>query len=210
MEIHSTGSTGNAPAYWLTSQESPRDTPQSVAGSAAPAPKSSDPALQGLSTIKNKTLAPEPEQVDTRFSGSDWRNKAFEAQRKDISMQPGTSNSPYLTALDTLQQRDFKPAPGGLEIPFTPNSLLGGGKRTSQLGSSSQNVVVTDNALKELQEAIDDKNFLIDELRQDLETETDAAQRQLTIRALNNAISDLSSYKTQYETARNARSRINN
>ncbi|KPC30060.1 Type III effector HopK1 [Pseudomonas syringae pv. cilantro] len=64
--------------------------------------------------------------------------KAFDAQRLNINTQAGPSNSPHLNALNTLQQRHFKPAAGGLEIPVTSNSLLGGGRQVYQIGSSSR------------------------------------------------------------------------
>ena len=54
--------------------------------------------------------------------------KAVDAQRLDIITQAAPSNSLHLKALNNLQQRRFKPAVGGMEIPFTPNSLLGGGR----------------------------------------------------------------------------------
>jgi len=70
--------------------------------------------------------------------------KAVDAQRLDIITQAGPSNSPHLNALNKLQQRRFKPAAGGIEIPFTPNSLLGGGgsKRVDTRGTSSRQVQV--------------------------------------------------------------------
>jgi len=72
--------------------------------------------------------------------------KAVDAQRLDIITQAGPSNSPHLNALNKLQQRRFKPAAGGIEIPFTPHSLLGGGgsKRIDTRGTSSRDVRVCD------------------------------------------------------------------
>ncbi|QUP55486.1 type III effector [Ralstonia syzygii] len=115
-----------------------------------------------------------------------------------------------MSALDKLQQRNFKPALGGLEIPFTPNSLLGGGKRVSQLGSSSRDVgVVASGAAAELREEIEDKRLLIQNLTEELQGETDTGQRALTTETLSSARADLAQLVERLRVLADEHRRIN-
>lgn len=194
------------------SQESQRHTPQAAVGSAAPAPQLSHPALQGRPAPKHSAPAPRLGRVDIRSSDHELRAKAFEAHRQEISKQAGPSNNPHLNALDKLQQRHFKPAPGGVEIPFTPNSLLGGGKRVNTIGSSSRDVrvVAAAEVAQQLTERIQDTRLLIQNLTADLQAEVDdPGQRELTAQALVEARRDLDTYARQYAVFQNESRSIN-
>lgn len=50
---------------------------------------------------------------------------AFAAQRLELANQPSSSQDPRLIALEKLEQRGFKPALGGLEIPVTGKAMGG-------------------------------------------------------------------------------------
>ncbi|WP_425479218.1 hypothetical protein [Xanthomonas bromi] len=117
-------------------------------------------------------------------------------------MQPGPSKNPHLTALDKLQERNFEPAPGGVKIPLTPNSLPGGGgKRVQVVGTSSRDVqVVTAGIAPALQEAIDDKKIFIQNLRQELQEareESNPTTIAHNAQALDQALADLRSMMGQ-------------
>ena len=62
-----------------------------------------------------------PEQIQTLL------RKAFAVQRAEILAQPSGSHSTRLLALDTLEQRGFQPAEGGLKIHLTGKGLGGAG-----------------------------------------------------------------------------------
>ncbi|MFE8645454.1 hypothetical protein ACFX58_10260 [Sphingomonas sp. NCPPB 2930] len=209
MGIDSTNAISNDPAVRFTSEQSPCDTPPAVVVPASPAPRPSNALLQGLSAIMHGAT-PQRAPVDTPSSGNGERSKAFEAQRLDISAQAGPSDNPHLTALDVLQKRDFKPAPGGVEIPFTTNSLLGGGKRVYTHGASSHDVqLVHAGAEPGLREAIEDKQLLIQDLIQDLEDESEEGQRALTIEALNQARAALADLARRYAISREQNRNVN-
>jgi type III effector protein AvrRps4 len=130
---------------------------------------------------RRNAQAPHPQEHQQRTA-------AFAAQRHEINSQPGPSNNRQLNALDKLQNRDFKPAVGGLEIPLTPHSLLGGGKRVYQRGETSRDVrVVPRGVAEDLRQKIDDKRELITRLATDLQDETDPGQMALTTEALRTA-----------------------
>lgn len=141
----------------------------------------------------------------------DWRAKAFDAQRHDINTQAGPSNNRHLSALDKLQKRDFKPAVGGLEIPSTPHSLLGGGgKRVYQMGEASRHVTVVPIGNRdELEEKITDKRIAIQVLTQELATETDPVERGLTAQTLQTARTELAELMARAAVLRNEHRRIN-
>ncbi|HEX7634522.1 MAG TPA: hypothetical protein VF427_04475 [Noviherbaspirillum sp.] len=90
--------------------------------------------------------------------------KAVDAQRLDIITQAGSSNSLHLKALNKLQQRNFRPAAGGIEIPFTPYSLLGGS------GSKRRVTPPTEASIAALEAEVNNKkqilNNIIDSARE--------------------------------------------
>ncbi|WP_243787542.1 XopO/AvrRps4 family type III secretion system effector [Pseudomonas amygdali] len=139
--------------------------------------------------------------------------KSFDAQRLDINTQAGPSNSPHLNALNKLQQRDFKPAAGGLEIPFTPKSLLGGGKRVYQIGSSSRDVqVCSRGAGAALRQEIEDKQLMVNNLTDELQDAIDEgnpAEIANTSQQLRQARSDLAELQRRFAVLGNEDRRIN-
>ncbi|MBV6793134.1 hypothetical protein KWH42_06740 [Xanthomonas campestris pv. daturae] len=150
-----------------SSEEPKRQSRQADAGAD---PTRIHPALEGLPSIRQGMQATRRDATKTSSLEHSRRTEAFKAQRQAISMQPGPSNNPHLTALDKLQERDFEPALGGVKIPLTLNSLPGGGKRVQVAGTSSQDVHVVPAGIRsELQEAITDKQLFIQTLRQDLQ-----------------------------------------
>ena len=135
-----------------------------------PARKAPSPGLEGLPSARRNEQAPHPQQGGAGSLERERRAKAFEAQRHDINTQAGPSNNPHLTALDKLQKRGFKPAVGGLEIPLTPHSPLGGGKRVYQRGETSRDVrVVPRGVAADLQRRISDKREMIQNFIDELE-----------------------------------------
>ncbi len=62
-------------------------------------------------------------------------SRAFAAQRLELFEQPSSSKDLRFTALDKLEQRNFRPAPGGLEIPLTGKAMGGMPKRTSRVNA---------------------------------------------------------------------------
>ncbi|MEJ2754428.1 MAG: hypothetical protein P8104_00950, partial [Gammaproteobacteria bacterium] len=58
-------------------------------------------------------------------------SRAIAAQRLEMLEQPSSSRDLRLIALDKLQQRDFRPALGGLEIPLTGKAMGGMPKRVN-------------------------------------------------------------------------------
>ncbi len=60
-------------------------------------------------------------------------SRAFATQRLELFEQPSSSKDLRLIALDKLEQRGFKPALGGLEIPSTGKAMGGMPKRTSRV-----------------------------------------------------------------------------
>ncbi len=58
-------------------------------------------------------------------------SRAFAAQRRELFEQPSSSKDLRFTALDILEQRGFKPALGGLEIPLTGKAMGGMRRRVN-------------------------------------------------------------------------------
>jgi type III effector protein AvrRps4 len=115
-------------------------TPVQEAQNRASAPANSPPPATPTSIAQASGGQQRPVAMPSMQARLLRLRQAVDAQRQDINTQAGPSNNPHLNALNHLEQRDFEPAAGGIEIPFTPNSLLGGGrsKRVDADASSSR------------------------------------------------------------------------
>lgn len=109
--------------------------------------RTTDPALRSRKSKKGGDI----ENVGVKAAG-----RAFAAQRLALSAQPGSSKDPRLTALNHLERRGFKPAPGGLDIPLTGQALGGMRRRrvnalfTPEAASTTEEEYNTQiNALRE-------------------------------------------------------------
>ncbi len=76
--------------------------------------------------------APKTTTTDSAQRSNSVLSRAFAAQRLELFEQPSSSKDLRLTALDKLEQRGFKPALGGLEIPLTGKAMGGMPKRISR------------------------------------------------------------------------------
>ncbi|MFC3657166.1 type III effector AvrRps4 [Xanthomonas hyacinthi] len=183
---------------------------------ALPAPEIPPAEVRGLPAARSSARAPQRGQVATRSSAKSpehaCRARAFDAQRVDINTQAGPSNNPHLSAIDKLQQRGFKPAPGGLQIPFTRNALLGGtGKRVYQFGSSSRHVnVVPAGNIAKLTDEIRKKEQLIIELTEDIENPNDDAQLQAATENRDKVNEELFELRRREVVLTNENLRLNN
>ncbi|WP_057403176.1 XopO/AvrRps4 family type III secretion system effector [Pseudomonas amygdali] len=183
MNRISTSSVNSSFNYTTPAEEAPNHFAPSPANSSPHATTTAiNQASEGLQKpgARLSMQAQRLRQLGERPAHQDRQNtilvKAFDAQRLDINTHAGPSNSPHLNALNQLQQRNFKPAVGGLEIPVTPNSLLGGGKRVSHLGSSSRDIQVCPRgAAAELRQEIQDKQTFVNDLTEELEDATEEA-----------------------------------
>ncbi len=95
------------------------------------ATSSKDPRSEATAKFQQRTINPELRSRNSK-NGSDLETlgvkavgNAFVAQRLELSAQPSSSKDPRLTALNNLELRGFKPAPGGLEIPLTGKAMGG-------------------------------------------------------------------------------------
>jgi type III effector protein AvrRps4 len=113
-------------------------------------------------------------------------SRAFAAQRLEMFEQPSSSRDLRLIALDKLQQRDFRPALGGLEIPLTGKAMGGMPKRinapfrpssvqSSRFSSSSVSTMVSSATrlefgapVREKLIEIEDKSIVVADLRDEL------------------------------------------
>ncbi|WP_372178124.1 XopO/AvrRps4 family type III secretion system effector [Xanthomonas axonopodis pv. phyllanthi] len=193
-----------------SSEEPQRQSPQADAGANS---TRIHPALNGLPSIRQGRQATRRDATKTSSPEHSLLAETFKAQRQAIYTQPGPSNNPHLTALDKLQERDFEPAPGGLKIPFSPNSLPGGGKRVSLAGTSSRDVHVVPAGIRsELRESIVDKQTLIGTLTQELQEARDQGNPALIAqneRLLEQARADLRSLMEQARVYGQEHRRIN-
>lgn len=116
-----------------------------------------------------------------------FMSQSFAGQRWELSLQPSSSKDLRLTALNKLEQRNFQPAPGGLEIPLTGKAMGGMRRRTN--APVTPDVASTLGAeVHALREAIADKLQFINDLRQDLLDENDnPGQAELTRKAIEQA-----------------------
>ncbi|MGV7165681.1 XopO/AvrRps4 family type III secretion system effector [Xanthomonas axonopodis pv. cajani] len=191
-------------------EESQRQSPQADAGADS---ARVHPALNGLPSIRQSRQATRRDATKTSSLEHSLLTETFKAQRQAIYTQPGPSNNPHLTALDKLQERDFEPAPGGLKIPFSPNSLPGGGKRVSSAGTSSRDAHVVNAGIRsELRESIVDKQTFIGTLEQDLQEARDQGNPALIAqneRLLEQARADLRSLRQQAMVYAEEHRRIN-
>ncbi|KOP53052.1 type III effector AvrRps4 [Pseudomonas coronafaciens pv. porri] len=166
--------------YTAPAEEAPNRFASGPANSSLPATTPIDQASEGLQkpgarlSMQAQRLRQLSESPANKYRQNIMLAKSFDAQRLEINTQAGPSNSPHLNALNKLQQRNFKPAAGGLEIPVTPNSLLGGGKRVSQIGSSSRDIKVCPRgAGAALRDQIEDKQQLINDFNNELQEAID-------------------------------------
>jgi len=138
--------------------------------------------------------------------------QAVDAQREDINTQAGPSNNPHLNALNHLEQRDFEPAAGGIEIPFTPNSLLGGGgsKRVDTRGTTSRHVQVClpgviEERIEETREGIRAQQEVLDNLGQNWANATDQGERSNIFQQMRQAQQHLNQLNSRLEALVNER-----
>ena len=142
-------------------------------------------------------------------------SRAFAAQRLEMLEQPSSSRDLRLIALDKLQQRGFKPALGGLEIPLTGKALGGMPKRinapfrpasiqSSRFSSSSTTVSSATRLefaapVREKQIEIEDKSNFVADLKDELEVGgMSEEQTRLTRQALEQAEDELATLHAEY------------
>ncbi|MCF5806274.1 XopO/AvrRps4 family type III secretion system effector [Pseudomonas tremae] len=216
ISINSVSSSFN---YTPPAEEAPNRFASGPANSSPPATTSIDQASEGLQkpgarlSMQAQRLRQLSESPANKYRQNTMLVKSFDAQRLDINTQAGPSNSRHLNALNKLQQRNFKPAAGGLEIPVTPNSLLGGGKRVSQLGSSSRDIKVCPRgAGAALREQIGDKQELINTFIEELQEAIDEANPALiahNTEQLRQARADLAELQNRFAILATEHNRIN-
>lgn len=132
-------------------------------------------------------------------------SRAIAAQRLEMFEQPSSSRDLRLIALDKLQQRGFRPALGGLEIPLTGKAMGGMPKRINASFRSSSSSVssatrqeFSEPAREKLIEINDKANF-ITTLRAELADEgISAVQARLTRQDLQQAQDDLATLHAEY------------
>ncbi|MFD1841584.1 XopO/AvrRps4 family type III secretion system effector [Paracidovorax cattleyae] len=196
-------------------QETQRHTKQPTAGSSGPSAKLAHPELQGMLAAKRTAQTPRQARADSPSAQSARLTQAFNAQRHSIAEQAGPSNDRHLTALDKLQARGFMPAVGGIEIPLTPHSLPGGGKRVRAIGASSStqvSVVPGRDVAQQLRQSIEDARLLIQTATEDLanaEEEGNPIEIATNQRILAEARSDLQTYNQLYAAYREENRRRN-
>jgi hypothetical protein len=118
-----------------------------------------------------------PENAKATATESAQRNhsalsRAFAAQRLELFEQPSSSKDLRLTALDKLEQRGFKPALGGIEIPLTGKAMGGMRRRVNapfSLSSLSKEGAQQyrqefEQELNEINDRMEHKELFIEEL----------------------------------------------
>lgn len=186
-----------------TLEDTQRHTKQ-AAGSSGPSAKLAHPELQGMPAAKRTAPMPMQARAESPLAQKTRLTQTFDAQRHGIAEQAGPSNDPHRVALDKLQARGFMPAVGGIEIPLTPHSLPGGGKRVRTTGASSSNnvnVVPSREVAQQLRQSIEDTQLLIQTVTEDLAQAVEDGnpdQIEINRELLTNARFDLQSYTQQY------------
>lgn len=141
-------------------------------------------------------------------------SRAIAAQRLEMFEQPSSSRDLRLIALDKLQQRGFRPALGGLEIPLTGKAMGGMPKRinapfrpsSSSVSSRSSSSSVSSATRLEFSEPareklleITDKTDFITELRAELAGGgLSEVQTRLNRQALEQAQDELATLHAEY------------
>ncbi len=130
-------------------------------------------------------------------------SRAIAAQRLELFEQPSSSKDLRLIALDKLQQRGFRPALGGLEIPLTGKAMGGMPKRINAYyypGAASESTRQEfGGPAAEKQQEINDKKEFIAELREELAAGgTTEVQTRLNRQALQQAQNELATLQAEY------------
>ncbi len=177
------------------------------------ATSSKDPRSEASAKLQQRTINPELRSRNSE-KGSDLEtlgvkavSNAFVAQRLELSAQPSSSNDPRLTALNNLELRGFKPAPGGLEIPLTGKAMGGMHRRriNAPLTPAAASTIGYEYMaeLNSLSAQIADKQAFIADLREEIEEEDmTPGQIQINRQTIRNTQTEISALMDQLRRVR--------